>query len=301
MQTECSTLYSIGNIRDGFNKIIAGNNDMIICDPRQLKESVPFREPCKINAFILVICSKGEGKLKINLSEFIVRPGMLFINFPENIIQIEKMSTDLEAIAIIISESFMQEIQTDIRNMVSLYMKFRADPYLLLSEQEQSILQQYITLARELSDSQVKKFQKESLFELSKSIAYRIAALIDEKMSSAFQVNAIPKSRKEIIFNQFMNLLTLYHKQERSVQFYASKLFINPKYLSTVIREYSGKTAAAWIDDFVILEAKALLKYSDKSIQEIAYLLNFPTQSFFGKYFKHHTGTSPGAYKMQQD
>lgn len=61
----------------------------------------------------------------------------------------------------------------------------------------------------------------------------------------------------------------------------------------------SGKTAARWIDESVILEAKALLKYSGMSIQEIAYHLNFSTQSFFGKYFKQHTGTSPSRYKRK--
>ena len=49
----------------------------------------------------------------------------------------------------------------------------------------------------------------------------------------------------------------------------------------------------------MVLEAKTLLKYSDLSIQEIAYRLNFSTQSFFGKYFKHQTGMSPTEYKTR--
>ena len=69
--------------------------------------------------------------------------------------------------------------------------------------------------------------------------------------------------------------------------------------MSALIKEVSGRSAAQWIDDYVILEAKSLLKYSDLSIQEIAYRLNFSTQSFFGKYFKQHTGISPGQYKAQ--
>ena len=81
--------------------------------------------------------------------------------------------------------------------------------------------------------------------------------------------------------------------------FYARQLNITPKYLSSVVKEVSGKTAARWIDESVILEAKTLLKYSGMSIQEIAYSLNFSTQSFFGKYFKQHTGTSPSRYKRK--
>ena len=69
------------------------------------------------------------------------------------------------------------------------------------------------------------------------------------------------------------------------------------KIFSSVIKRVSGKTAGKWIDDYVILEAKTLLRYSPMSIQEVAFYLNFANASFFGKYFKHHTGMSPSEYK----
>ena len=93
--------------------------------------------------------------------------------------------------------------------------------------------------------------------------------------------------------------LTEHHRKERRVDFYAEQLFLSPKHFSTVVKKVSGKTAGEWIDEYVILEAKALLKYSVMSIQEVAYFMNFPNPSFFGKYFKHHTGLSPSEYKMQ--
>ena len=102
-----------------------------------------------------------------------------------------------------------------------------------------------------------------------------------------------------MLFNDFTALLQQHSKRERNVGFYAAQLNITPKYLSAVVKEVSGKTAARWIDESVILEAKTLLKYSGLSIQEIAYRLNFSTQSFFGKYFKQHTGFSPSRYKRK--
>ena len=74
-------------------------------------------------------------------------------------------------------------------------------------------------------------------------------------------------------------------------------MHLTPKYLTTIIRKTTGRTASEWIDDYVVLEAKNLLKYSTMSIQEVAYSLNFPNQSFFGKYFKEHTGLTPTAYR----
>lgn len=90
-----------------------------------------------------------------------------------------------------------------------------------------------------------------------------------------------------------MGVLARHYMQQRSVGFYAGQLNLTPKYLTTIIRKTSGRTAVQWIDDYVVLEAKNLLKYSTMSIQEISYYLNFPNQSFFGKYFKNHTGMTP--------
>ena len=84
------------------------------------------------------------------------------------------------------------------------------------------------------------------------------------------------------------------------MDFYAEKLSITPKYMSTVIKQTSGKTAGDWIDDHVLLEAKALLKSTNMTILQISDELNFPSQSFFGKYFKRLTGVSPKEYRRAQ-
>ena len=67
-----------------------------------------------------------------------------------------------------------------------------------------------------------------------------------------------------------------------------------------IIKRISGKSVSEWIDNYVILEAKTLLKYSNMSVQEIAYYLNFPNQSFFGSYFKRNAGMSPSQYKAKK-
>ena len=75
------------------------------------------------------------------------------------------------------------------------------------------------------------------------------------------------------------------------------KLCLTPKYLSKLIKQASGRSAPDWIDDFVILEAKNLLKYTDLAIKEIVYKLHFPNQSVFFKFFKAHTGLTPSEYR----
>ena len=84
------------------------------------------------------------------------------------------------------------------------------------------------------------------------------------------------------------------------VKWYANELCLTPKHLSTSIQQVSGKTANQWIDEMTLQEVCRQLKFTNRSIQEIAYDLNFPNQSFFGKYFKHHIGCSPGVYRQNK-
>ena len=80
------------------------------------------------------------------------------------------------------------------------------------------------------------------------------------------------------------------------MQFYAEKLCVTPKYLSMAVKEYSGRKPLDWISEYVIAEAKSLLYYSQIPAQEVAFRLNFPSQSAFGKFFKQKTGYSPRQY-----
>lgn len=107
-------------------------------------------------------------------------------------------------------------------------------------------------------------------------------------------------SRREHIFREFLVLLEHHYKKERSILFYASKLFLTPKYLSTVVKDVSGTHASHWIDEYVIFEAKALLRDGRFSIKQVSDQLNFPSQSMFGRFFKKATSYSPKQYKALQ-
>ena len=110
--------------------------------------------------------------------------------------------------------------------------------------------------------------------------------------------NGTVSNRTDELFNTFLSLLREHCSTERSVEFYAQKMGITPKYLSLILKKKSGRNASKLIDEAVVYEAKRLLKYSGLSIREIAIKLNFASQSFFGKYFKQRVGVSPSRYKI---
>ena len=101
----------------------------------------------------------------------------------------------------------------------------------------------------------------------------------------------------EDIFTKFIKLVDEHCRHERRVGWYALQLGITPKYLSEAVRTVSKRTPNQWIDNYVTMELRVLLKNTTKNIKEIAEEMNFPNQSFMGKYFKDHVGISPTKYR----
>ena len=122
--------------------------------------------------------------------------------------------------------------------------------------------------------------------------------LINDFQFFDYFVNSNKKniSRQSIQFRNFIELLNEHSIREREVQFYAKKLGITPKYLSALCIAYSGKNASTWIDEYVIVRAKELLREQRYSVREVGEILNFPSQSFFGRYFKRNMGISPKVF-----
>lgn len=116
---------------------------------------------------------------------------------------------------------------------------------------------------------------------------YSIERTIERRTATSLQEN---------LFREFINLLNVYAKTERSVKFYADKLEITPKYLSTISLIYSDKNASKWIESYVITIAKNLMHEKKYKVQEISEIMHFPSQSFFGRYFLRATGICPKRY-----
>lgn len=105
-------------------------------------------------------------------------------------------------------------------------------------------------------------------------------------------------TRQHELFTRFMTLVHQHASTYREVAFYAEQLCISTRYLSTIAQSVSGHTAKQLIDHSVVLEIKMLLRTTDLSVQEIAYRLHFPDQSYLGRFFRKHTGQSPSEFRL---
>lgn len=257
-----------------------------------------FRFPCRIDAFVIGVGTEGETSVSFNLHEFQLKKDSMFIFTPKNILQVNSQQY-FKADVIAISPDFMRRINIDIKNMIPLFLKFGANPSLALTPEESRSLRGMIAQIERETRGPETHFSFDIVSGLIAATIYKVGDIMYHYLAEHPEEQNNSHNRAEEYFKQFTHLLGEHYREERSVGFYARQLCITPKYLTTLIKRISGQSVSEWIDNYVILEAKTLLKYSTMSVQEIAYYLNFPNQSFFGSYFKRNTGMSPSQYKVQ--
>lgn len=257
-----------------------------------------FRFPCRIDAFIIGVGTEGETSVSFNLHEFRLKKDSMFIFTPKNILLVNSQQY-FKADVIAISPDFMRRINIDIKNMMPLFLKFVENPTLALTPEESRSMRGMIAQIERETRGPETHFSFDIVSGLIAATIYKVGDIMYHYLAEHPEGQNNSHNRTEEYFKQFTLLLGEHFREERSVGFYARQLCITPKYLTTLIKRISGQSVSEWIDNYVILEAKTLLKYSTMSIQEIAYYLNFPNQSFFGSYFKRNTGMSPSQYKAQ--
>ncbi len=258
-----------------------------------------FRFPSRLDAFIIGVGTEGETSLTLNLQEFRLKKNSLFIFNPKDILQVQS-NDRFKAHLIVITLDFLKRINIDTKRMMPLFLQFGSLPCMELTHAESQSLRSFISMVEQELKGPETDFSSEIIGGLIAATIYKVGDILTHYLTEHPEVDSPMHNRAEEYFKQFTELLGEHYKHERSVGFYARQLCITPKYLTTLIKRISGKSVSEWIDNYVILEAKTLLKYSNMSVQEIAYYLNFPNQSFFGSYFKRNAGMSPSQYKAKQ-
>jgi AraC family transcriptional regulator, transcriptional activator of pobA len=247
--------------------------------------------PIKLDVSVAIICCSGTMKGSINLKQYSTNAPCLVIIVADQILQYEKISEDFSGLFIVMSKRFTDDLFMSIQERYPLKHSIYDNPWTPLNEEELASMTDYFKMLQASVRIKENPHRIEIVKNLTRAFFYR----------SGYQYHKIPEkeneSKNEILLEKFLNQVQSNYKEHRGLEFYADKLCFTPKYLSKVIKEASGESASEWIDNYVILDAKALLKSSNMTIQQISNELNFPSQSFFGKYFKRYTGMSPKEYR----
>ena len=254
-----------------------------------------YNGPSKLEVVSIGLCLEGSTRFNISLREFELIPGRMVIALPNQIIEHRQFSSNFRGIFFAVSKSLLESLPK-VGNVLSFFFFLKDYPCFDLNLHEQEMIKEYYAFIRKRLRNKDDKYRREVVMGLMQGFFFELCNIFNSYAPDASAV-VKSKSRKEYIFERFYESLV---QSERSVKFYADQLCLTPKHLSGVVKEVSGKTVGEWIDELVILEAKALLNSSSMNIQEIADRLNFANQSFFGKYFKHYTGMSPKEYRKSR-
>lgn len=250
--------------------------------------------PVKLSMNLAFVCVEGQMRIKINLQEYLLTKNTVASIITGSFMQLFEFSRDFKGIVIAVAPFFMN-FGEDIKIGMAAFRHTMATPFVKMSDSE---INETVTIYKMMK----KKLTEPDLIyrtEITKSFLdlFKYNGLESFHKRQQIEGNNEVKSRQQDLLERFLGAVQLFYKKERKVLFYADYLNISPKYLSTVIHEVSGKYATEWIDDYIILDAKTMLKGSRSSIKDICAQLCFANQSIFTKYFKHHTGMTPKEFR----
>ena len=281
-------------IRDSFQDIfliadIDGHSEL---DDQDVQDHTM---PMRLDALLMVLVLEGSSEIALDYVPYTIGANSFTIIMPTHTIQLNKVSKGFKGKLLVISREFLDECNTAKRSpSMANYMQLRKNPCTTFEPQETELVDNYIELLRSKIKNRTHFFQKEVMQNAFVGFLLEIANIFMGK-KDGFLMPAL--SRKEELFEQFLQLLFEHCKEQHVVTFYAEKLFITPQYLSLILKELTGKSANKWIDDALIVEAKILLKAPQATVQQVADMLHFSDQSTFGKFFKKHMGISPMEYR----
>lgn len=247
--------------------------------------------PCRLKAGIFVLCLGGEIEASIDAMSYRVKANDFVTIIPGSILQIHKVEGDLQIYFIGYSSQFITYANI-IKPTLDIFYTIKTNPVFPLKAEIAQLFQEHFALLAKTYLAYYGKISREVTKHMLFTLVYGLGELYKD-IKTAQPV--LGKSEK--IAHEFTKLVMQHYASERNVAFYASQLGITQAHLSTTIRQVTGKTCLEIIASMVIMDAKAQLKSTDVTIQDIAYSLNFTNMSFFGKYFKRHVGVGPLEYR----
>ena len=267
-------------------------NGLVLTD--SMAHSLLMHGPVRMNFIVMGLCKKGEANYSVDTRQHKVKAGDLMFISEGHILEAYEPSPNYECLYIMVSTEFYHSFVMNVKNVSSLLLFSMNNPVVPLKPREiQVYTNYYLTIRRKMADIRhhfrtnlVKALLLAMFYDMS-NVIWRVGRNESNKT----------RKRADALFTQFIGLLEENYRKERRVSWYAEQMGITPKYLSEMVKEVSKRTPNEWIDSYILLEIRVMLKNTTKSIRDIAIALNFPNQSFFGKFFKEHMGMSPTEYR----
>lgn len=273
-------------------------DDFFISRMQEKPQYKYLKYPFRVDCYMAAYCVEGSVDCSINLTNYHLKSGMLLLITPGNIVKISDSETtnNLKLTIICASTSFISGIGINPSKFLIEAMDVLRDPCIHLSNDETEMLHKYVNLALDITKTNP-QFVHDSIAGLVSSVFYQFAGFLADSKKREEKELPVRTTRQRQMLEQFIKLAINDHAREHLVGYYADKMCVTPKYLSKIVKETSGRSVPEWLNELLILDAKNMLRHTDMTIKEISAALYFPSQSFFFRFFKNHTGQTPTQYR----
>lgn len=297
MQQEELNRYTLAELRE----LLEGQNELLVNNYLSQHLAIAInlapvvrtwdfiRKPFLLEEMRILIVKEGWAEPMVNLVDYHLEQGDLLFLGPNCIAQIRNLSDNVQGLAISMSDELFR---LALGNHVPKAFDGHVRDFKVHLDEEQ---------LQNLQDIHALLFDYTRRADHSpQTTLHLIAAFlwhVDALWGKAEQSNSGTLSYEQKLLANFIQLVNAHARKEHGIGFYAERLFLSPRYFSTLIKKASGRTAKEWIDDAILMNIKVELKHTGKQVAEISEEMNFPNPAFFCKYFKRLTGITPQQYR----
>ena len=278
---------------------------MSAVNPIAVSEEEPFiigksdlsyfaNNPCRCECALVMICTSGHAEVTVDLRRGPLRPNTIVLLFPTSVLMIDHATPDFSVTFGAFSPDLFGE--AGFRLGPSFFSLLKENPISQVTEKMASVLFIWFEIMDYTYQDRGNMFRKTIVKNRLQNALLEVYDKMQRKMSSRCPTTS---NRQMELFHRFVSLVHDHCIEEREVSFYADKLCISTRYLSAIVRRTTHHSAKELIDKIVVMEIKVLLQNTPLPIQEIAYKMHFPDQSYLGRYFKKHTGISPSVFRQE--
>ena len=267
--------------------------DIIILDNiRDLPENSTYTT----EHVLVMICTTGKIHFDYDGQLTTVHNGELFLGVPGSVLSDYMVSPDFVCKLFAVKPTEVmasRELHTMVINSI-LHIKTHPVAHLTESDAE-DVSAYYDLICRRIRQAE-HRYQNGEVCSLINAFLLRVVSILDSGLDVTETVSSVHGDQ---LVEKFVWMVNEDCGRKRPVEYYAERLNITPKYLSTLVRNTLGRTPTDVIKVVTMKEIERRLRYSTDSIKQISAALNFPNTSFFGKYFKQHSGMTPNSYRKK--
>lgn len=249
----------------------------------------------RVNMFTIVACISGKLQVELNAVAYTLGQNEILVCRPNDVIDNCMLSPDFDGAVLCLSQRGILE-QISESELWEKFFHLAENPIVRVREESLNMFKLYGAMLTAKIKMERTSFYGEIIASIVKAGLYELLSNVENKSVSYGRGLT---NQREVLFKRFIDLLSTTRTKPRNLSWYAENLCVTPKYLSTVCKQISGKTAFDWINEYILVDIRFWLKNTNKTISEIAYLLKFPNISFFGKYCRTHFGVSPTEFRKQ--